>query len=226
MKLDTAVRTLIWDFDGTLIDSFDIYVSVLSEALARNVFKMPERSMLLTNFHSSLEDSIKTALKLQDGAVLDTIMTDFLEVQKTYYEHPNDHLFEDGLALVRRAHKAGLQQIIVSNRAHIDRGVASPRYLVENSDLAGKIEYIVCGDEVEYRKPDVRAVDNALRDLGLDLSACLVVGDQFVDAQFAHNLGINAILVDRAGQGIAHLDTLHDNAQYIVLRSLNDVVLL
>jgi HAD superfamily hydrolase (TIGR01662 family) len=128
------------------------------------------------------------------------------------------------MALVQRAHKVGLQQIIVSNQAHIDRGVASPRHLVENSELAGKIEYIVCGDEVEYRKPDARAMDKALRDLDLDLGTCLVIGDQFVDAQLAHNLGIDAILVDRGGEGIAHLNTLHDDAKYIIVRSLNDVV--
>jgi phosphoglycolate phosphatase-like HAD superfamily hydrolase len=178
MTISTDIRTLIWDFDGTLIDSFEIYVGVLSEATARSAVKMPERSVLVINFHGSLEDSIKMALQLQDDAVFDTIITDFLEIQKTYYEHPNNHLFADGLALVERAHKAGLQQIIVSNRAHIDRGVASPRHLVENSELAGKTEYIVCGDEVEYRKPDARAMDKALRDLGLDLTRCLVIGDR------------------------------------------------
>jgi HAD superfamily hydrolase (TIGR01662 family) len=225
MTIASEIRTLIWDFDGTLIDSFEIYVGVLSEATAQSGVHMPARSVLLTNFHGSLEDSIKMALQLPDGTVFDTIMADFLEIQKTYYEHPNDHLFTDGLALVRRAHKAGLQQIIVSNRAHIDRGVASPRHLVENSELAGKIEYIVCGDEVEYRKPDARAIDIAVRDLDLDLNACLVIGDQFVDAQLAHNLGIDAVLVDRAGKGIAHLHTLHDDAQYIVVRSLDEVVL-
>lgn len=224
MKINNSVKTLIWDFDGTLIDSFEIYVGVLGEAVARSNVAMPERSVLLTNFHGSLEDSIMMALQLQDGSVFDMIMTDFLEIQKTYYEHPNNHLFEDGLALVQRAHRAGLRQIIVSNRAHIDRGVASPRHLVENSKLSGMIEYIVCGDEVEYRKPDARAMNNAIRNLKLDLSTCLVIGDQFVDAQLAHNLGLNAVLVDRAGQGIAHLNTLHDDAQYSVIRSLNDVM--
>lgn len=219
------IKTLIWDFDGTLIDSFEIYVGVLGEAIAKSGLDMPERSVLLTNFHGSLEDSIMMALQLNDGIVFDTIMTDFLEIQKTYYEHPNDHLFADGLDLVRRAHKAGLQQIIVSNRAHIERGVASPRHLVENSELAGKIEYIVCGDEVEYRKPDARAMDKAIRDLGLDLSTCLVIGDQFVDAQLAHNLAIDAVLVDRAGEGIAHLNTLHDDAQYSIVSSLHDVMI-
>ncbi len=225
MQLDPAVKTLIWDLDGTLIDSFEIYAEILAEAVRLNSLVMPDKSVLKINFHGSLEDSITQSLGLSDEVIIVKLLQDFLRVQERFYAMPDEHLFEDALQLARRAHVAGLRQILVTNRAHQDRGNASPRYIVDHSQLAGMIEYIVCGDEVEYRKPDARVLDSACADLGLELSSCLIVGDQFVDAQLAHNLGLNAILVDREEAGIAHLGSLHDDARYTVVASLDTVTI-
>jgi phosphoglycolate phosphatase-like HAD superfamily hydrolase len=86
--------------------------------------------------------------------------------------------------------------------------------------LSDLIDYIVCGDEVEYNTPDARVIDDVVHRLHLNLGECLVIGDQFVDAQLAHNLGVPAILVDREGEGIPHLHTLPDTTNFQVVSSL------
>jgi len=52
----------------------------------------------------------------------------------------------------------------------------------------------------------------------------VVIGDQFVDAQLARNIGARAILVRRNGD-IPHLDTLlhHDPEDIVVVDSLEGI---
>jgi phosphoglycolate phosphatase-like HAD superfamily hydrolase len=85
------------------------------------------------------------------------------------------------------------------------------------------ISAILCGDDCEVRKPH-RAFLEAR--FGTDLAGLgkiAVIGDQFVDAEFANNIGGNAILVARVGE-IAHLDRLKDWESYAqIVTSLHDV---
>lgn len=214
-------RTILWDFDGTILASFEIFAAVLAEAVALSSIQMPGRSVLQQNFHGSLQESIEHALELSSPEVLNTIVSDFLKIQERFYEQPNEHLYDDAVDLMERAHAAGSRQIIVTNREHENRGSASPRWLVEHSKLKPFIDAIVCGDEATYRKPDARVID----ELGVNLENCLVVGDQFVDAQLAHNLGVPVVLVDRAGDGIHHLESLPEAASVTMVTSLLEVVL-
>jgi len=213
-------ETIIWDLDGTLINSFEIFCEVLEETARRNKLAVPDKSAMFHNFHGSLEDSIKHSLGLSDHEPMGALVVDFLKVQEKYYEHPDDHLFADALGLAKRAHSAGLRQILVTNRAHADRGNASPRHIVENTQLKGMIGTIVCADEVAFRKPDARVLDG----VEFSVSGTLVIGDQFVDAELAHNLGVHAVIADRIGQGIAHIDTLPDAANFSVVKSLDEVM--
>ncbi|MEO7364284.1 MAG: HAD family hydrolase [Candidatus Saccharimonadales bacterium] len=222
ITIGSAVQTIIWDLDGTLIDSFEIFAEILAEVARLNVLDMPEREVLRHNFHGPLEDSIKHSLEISDPHLLKKIVADFLELQENYYALPDEHLLEDAYLLAQRLQLAGKRQIVVTNRVHASRGNASPRHIVEHSALRLYIDALVCGDESSFRKPDARVL-NAVA-ANFDLERALVIGDQFVDAELAHNLGLQAVLIDRGGQGIAHLESLPDTTSYRVVRSLDEVL--
>jgi HAD superfamily hydrolase (TIGR01549 family) len=227
MKLDASTKTIIWDLDGTLIDSFEIFTEILAEVVVLHSMKMPDRALMVANYHGSLEDTISTVLALSDATILDQVVTDFLHLQQNYYEWPDEHLLEDARSLSKRAKAAGLQQIIVSNRAHEGRGNASPRHIVEHSELADLIDYIVCGDEVEKRKPDAHVLDQVIKDLGFKPEDCLVIGDQFVDAQLAQNIGASAVLVSRGPDEIVHLEKLDKDYKdwLTIVKSLDKITI-
>jgi phosphoglycolate phosphatase-like HAD superfamily hydrolase len=114
---------------------------------------------------------------------------------------------------MKRCREAGLKQIIVSNRPHHnDSRLGSPRNLAKRPPLADFIDAVVCGDDNEFHKPDARMLDAAERGLGLSRDSQRVIGDQNVDAEMAHNLGVNAILVSRNGD-IPHLEKLPEGWQ-------------
>jgi len=223
--LTSEQRILLWDLDGTIIDSLGILEAGLGVVLPQHGLQLPPRDVLAANFHGSLEDSISNALGGLNTTKLASVVRDFLVVQDREYEVVESHIFPDALELARRAHAARYWQVLVTNRAHEGRLRASPRSIVANSRLRDYIDVVVCGDDSQHRKPNAAVLGN-LRDR-MQGAEVTVVGDQFVDAEFARNLGARAILVCRDGAEPAHMERLSSNWQSFVtvIPSLMDVEL-
>lgn len=219
---------VVWDFDGTILDSFKLQVDTLTEVMQRRGLPVPPYDVFVHNYHGLLRDSIKNICNV-DGSQLDEIFEEFIQTEEHHYEHPGDMYYADAIDLLRRTHAAGLKQIIVSNRVHHDPDrLGSPRNLARREPLAGMIELAVCGDDNEFHKPDARVLDEAERILGLERDKLIIIGDQFVDAELTYNLGARAVLVSRTGQPIPHLDRLKDGWQdhVTIVKNLSDVSVL
>lgn len=209
--LEFSAACAVWDFDGTIIDSFKIFEETLPEVLTRWGLSMPPREVLLNNYHGRFKDAIHTIFGI-DGEQLDQFCTDFIATEEHLYENPEDLYYSDAIDLLQRNHAAGVRQIIVSNRTHhSDTRLGSPRNMAARPPLAGRIDAVVCGDDFDFFKPDARLLDKAERDLGLTRNKLIVIGDQFVDANLAHNLGVHAVIITRNSDTVPHLDKLRDD---------------
>lgn len=215
--------TVIWDLDGTLLDSFGIHVDIMTQILPKYGFPVPTTAMLAHHFHGRLEESIRGVVGNIDEKQFAALVRDFLAIDNQYIQDITHHLFVDSIALAKRAHEWGARQILVTNRSHgVDRGMASPRNMVQGSILREYIDTVICGDEVEIRKPNPQVLGDILQDIVPEET--LVIGDQFVDAQFAGNLGGRAVLINRYEGKIAHLEQLPEGWQNYtaIVRSLHD----
>lgn len=214
---------VIWDLDGTVLDSFGIYCDLLAKVAPLHGFEVPAPEILRANFHGSLEDSINQALGGMAEQKLTDVVEDFLELQDAEYEVVEDHLFADALMLMKRAHSEGAGNILVTNREHAGRLKASPRHIVETTELAKYIDMVICGDDSQHRKPK----PEVLGGLRIVPEHTVVIGDQYVDAQFAHNLGAHGILVARGGEQPANLQMLEYDwgNSLIIVPSLHDIEL-
>lgn len=225
MRIDN-VRAIAWDLDGTLLDSFHILEEILGELVIEHDLKQFTREHLLNNYHGSLEDTLVRALGLKSESELAPVVENFLEKQKAYYANNVDALlFADAVELVKQAASKGILQLIITNRAHRNRGSASPRYIVAASVLSHYINEVRSSDEVEYKKPDARSIIDWLRSHKIKGDQLLVIGDQFVDAQLANNLSARSILLKRVGRvGDHKLYADHqDESGIYVLSSLEDI---
>ena len=226
MILTKNIDTIIWDLDGTILDSFGVVVDVWNQVLPKHGFSTHTPDDVMYHYHGTLEE---TVVGLTGGTATDeqiaAMLKDFMVIDNDYIQDVDHHLFIDAVALSLHAHKAGLRQILVTNRAHgIERGNASPRTLIQNSRLRDCITTIFCGDETGYHKPDPRTLGELAQ--SIDPARTVTIGDQYKDAEFARELGANSILVDR-GSGIVHLDRLGDGwEQHVtIVHSLSDVTL-
>jgi phosphoglycolate phosphatase-like HAD superfamily hydrolase len=226
--ITSGVKTIVWDLDGTLLDSFGIYRACLNDVLREKGRPEAPEEILRNNHHGHIEESVAGVLQDMGQEVtadeMAEIMRAFFVLDNAYIKDVDHHLFKDAVDLAERFHKAGMRQVVVTNRPHgVDRGNGSPRNLVANSRLRDVITDVICGDDSAYRKPHRECLEARFGTTLEGLGTILVVGDQFVDAEFANNIGCKAILASRTG-AIAHIDRLDGWERYVnVVPSLYDV---
>lgn len=228
MPVFSNVQTIVWDLDGTLLDSFGIHIDIMTQVLRKYGRPEPTYDQLRRNFHGKLEDSMKgLAGEHTSDDELAAMLDDFLRIDNEYIQDVDHHLFVDAVGLVKQAGSKGIRQIVVTNRAHgVNRGKASPRTMIEHSILRGYISTVICGDEVHIRKPNPKVLGE---DHQIDPARTLVLGDQAVDAIFAHNFGARAVLVNRFEDDIHHMETFYqsggDNDTVTIVKALSDITL-
>ena len=118
---------------------------------------------------------------------------------------------------IRRLNEAALPVIVVTNQSGVARGYF-PEQLVRDVHERMKAELLDAGarldgvyycphvssDECECRKPKTGMLEQAARELGLDLKKSFVVGDRQSDVELAHCAGARSVLV-RTGFGEGEL---------------------
>ena len=122
----------------------------------------------------------------------------------------------DGLARLRRA---GWINVIVTNQSGLASGkISLPQYrAVEeelNRQMGGHVDAVYfCADSSSApgprRKPAIGMIEEAVRDLGIDISNSWMVGDKDIDVQCGRTAGCRTILV-RTGYGSLHLNSNPD----------------
>ena len=109
---------------------------------------------------------------------------------------------------IRRLNEAALPVIIVTNQSGVARGYF-PEQLVRDVHERMKAELLGAGarldgvyycphvswDDCECRKPKTGMLEQAARELALDLKKSFVVGDRQSDVELAHCAGGRSVLV-------------------------------
>jgi phosphoglycolate phosphatase len=225
MQSVEGIKLAIWDLDGTMIDSFGVFSDVMKEAAELSGRQMPTDETIKKNFHGSLEDTVSAIFELADDATTrDILLKDFLRIQEAYYQNPDEHVFTDALRLATRLTIAGVEQVVVTNRAHENRGTASPKHLVENSRLRNHIGHIICGDDGDARKPEPAVLSYLPHLAKYKPEQIMVFGDQDVDASLAQNLGSRATIVSRYPEPVPRLEDLDNSSGFMTVVSSFDEV--
>jgi D-glycero-D-manno-heptose 1,7-bisphosphate phosphatase len=135
-----------------------------------------------------------------------------------YLNHLSRFRLLPGAAVaIRRLNEAALAVIVVTNQSGVARGYF-PEQLVRDVHERMKAELLEAGarldgvyfcphvssDQCECRKPKTGMLEQAARELGLDLKESFVVGDRRSDVELAHCAGARSVLV-RTGFGEGEL---------------------
>ena len=122
-------------------------------------------------------------------------------------------MFATAAAAIRRLNEARLPVVVVTNQSGVGRGYF-PDALVHTVHGLMKQQISVAGahvDAIYYcphtsedgcacRKPKPGLLQQAARELGLELRRSFVVGDRYGDVELAHRVGARGVLV-RTGYG-------------------------
>lgn len=182
-------KTVIFDLDGTLLNTLDDIRDSLNVALSKFGFK--ERSLEEVRKavgYASRELLARTLDGGHENPQLQTVLDYYLD----YYEkHSNIKTkpYEGIIELLEELREQGIRVAIVSNK---------PQEAVSilNREIFGDLVELAIGESAELpRKPNPAMLIKAVEELGCDKEECVYVGDTEVDVQTAQNAEMDIIVV-------------------------------
>lgn len=192
------LRTVLFDLDGTLIDSVRLILDSYHHTLATH--GLPPRS------DDEWLAGIGTPLTVQFSAWRDT--ADLLDALiATYREYNLKHhdrmvtVYPGVVDVIARLKRDGIATGLVTskNRTGAVRGLTLAR-------LESLMDVLVCADEVENPKPHPEPVEKAVRLLGADPATTVYVGDSIHDMRSGRAAGVRTAAVLWGPFGRSHLE--------------------
>jgi phosphoglycolate phosphatase len=185
-------RHIIWDWNGTLLDDAPICVQVLNQVLARHGKLPTTLALYRAQFGFPVEDYYQQLGFNFSVESYDVVADDYIEI---YRQRQVDCSLHDGVPeVLDLCLRAGLTQSILSAYqqdllTEVVRHFGLSSFFVQ---LAGRKDYFAASKVAEGQR--------LIRDLGLEPSQILLVGDTLHDHQVAQTLGIDCLLIGRGHQ--------------------------
>lgn len=184
-----TIRTVIFDFDGTLASSLEGISTCFQEALVRYGYAEPSADDVRRTVGLTLEESVRILTNSQcDGARLGEVL-DCYRALYTEKGRAMATLFPGARAALLSIRKMGLRVVLVSNKSH--RGLCR---LAENLGIGADVDAMHGVENGSFRKPDARLYTETIAPRLPEPhgSRVLMVGDTESDIQFAKNAGLRS----------------------------------
>lgn len=209
------MRAVLWDLDGTLIDSIPLIVESFRHTY-RVHFGVDDPSIdWVAGIGRPLRDQLGDHAR--DDAELEAMIETYVEHNLTNHDRMAQP-FEGAADTVRRLDSEGIKQAIVTGKRR--RGTT---YGVRLLGVGDVLDVWVCADDVERGKPDPMSVLRALELLEVDASEAIFVGDSPHDMEAGRRAGVKTAA---AAWGPFPIEALQPHKPTTWLEDVRDVQLL
>jgi phosphoglycolate phosphatase len=183
------MKLVIFDIDGTLVDSQHLICGAVHQVYDRHGLPKPARERVLALVGLSLPD---TFTRLADGAAhpVEAMVESYREAFSSLRAQPNsmEPLYPGAEeAIARLAKRDDVSLGIATGKSM--RGIET---VLGHYKLLSHFTAIQCADTAPS-KPDPGMVLNALRDTGVAADDAVLIGDSIYDMQMAKAAGARAI---------------------------------
>ncbi len=190
LAVGSTPRLIIFDCDGTLVDSQHMIVSAMTTALAQNGISPLPRGRVLDGVGLSLPEAMRRLLPEADDRLVKGMAQSYRDAFLELRSQPgHQEPLYDGAreALQRLANRDDLLLGIATGKAR--RGVNA---LVEREGFHGYFATIQTADTAPS-KPHPAMIEQALIEVGVERSAAVMVGDTTFDIEMARNAGVAGV---------------------------------
>jgi phosphoglycolate phosphatase len=182
-----SIRGLVFDLDGTLVDSLDDITGNLTHALER--FGLPPRDSAWTRRHVGQGAAHLVGQAMDGTAGRDRAEAVLGEFIAHYEAHPCDHTrpYPGVREALAACHARGLVLAVLSNKP---AGITVR--VIEALGMALYFRFVWGGDSFPERKPSPLPLRHFLAATGLAPAEVLMVGDSAADVQSARAAGVRS----------------------------------
>ncbi len=198
---------MLFDVDGTLLDTTEFILGAYEYAFASFSVKAPPREQLTLMVGRPLEECYQ---ELLPAATPEQVAELCIRHRDFQVEHPELSFPYDGVgALLTDLRNAGIRLGAVTNRRK------TARMTLERAGLGSLLDVVVDGDDVLNHKPNPEGVLRALTAVNVAPAEAFMVGDAPVDIHAGRAAGAKTVGVTYGFQGELIRDTEPD---YVVSR--------
>jgi len=181
-----VVRALVFDLDGTLVDSYGPIAASLNRA--RTHFDLPPLSL------EAVRASVGHGL---ESLIADLVGPDRVDHGVQLFREHYARVFGDGTRVLdgvrgtlSRLTAAGYRMAVASNKP---ARFSTP--ILERLELVEAFQCILGPDSVDSHKPEPTMLRTCMERLGVERTATVYVGDMVLDVETAGRAGVPVLLV-------------------------------
>lgn len=199
-KADKKYELVIFDLDGTILDTLEDLADSMNYALEKHGYPTRTIEEVRSFVGNGLLMLTRRAIAPEtDETIIQTVLAE----QKSYYkEHCADKTrpYVGIMGLLEELKEAGCKLAVVSNKADYAVQILCEQY------FRGIFHMAVGEKENVRKKPAPDAVNEVLKELQVDRENAVYVGDSEVDIQTAENAKMEGIFVSWGFRDAAFLE--------------------
>ena len=186
--LEFKPSAIVWDLDGTLVDSAPDLASALNTVLdMRGFFTLSiteVRAMIGNGVPKLVERGFNAVGVRPDPAQLDELVAMFVKEYKTCATD-NTRPYPGIVEALQKIQNMNIPMGVCTNKPE-----AFTLQILQGLGLSGYFSSVVGGDSTSARKPDPEPVLACLRGLVTEPASSLMIGDSVHDVHAAHAAGV------------------------------------
>ena len=205
------MSAILFDMDGTLIDSEPLWLKAEIEVMAEVGCHWDEQDQINCLGGPAERTERYMQERSQNIKPYGYFINRLHEVMRARITNELD-LIPNALSLLKECKDSGIKTALVTASSRDLMTIVLKRFPI------GTFDVVVSGDDVEKSKPDPAPYLLAAKQLSVDISKCLVLEDSLTGVQSGLSSGAKVI-------GIPHLVQMSEHPNLRVLSSLDEITL-
>jgi|TARA_B110000305_G_C19430607_1_gene636073 2-phosphoglycolate phosphatase len=186
-----VTKTVLFDLDGTLLDTEKDFTRVLNSQLASYGFAPVQSIQVRNSVSSGARALIKLGYNIDEShEKFSAYLEEFLDRYETCISHTECDFFPGIASMLDALNKAGIPWGIVTNKPS---RFTLP--LIKNFPILSSSGVVICADHVKNSKPDPEGILLACERMGSNPVETIYVGDHLKDVQATAAAGATSIAV-------------------------------
>jgi pyrophosphatase PpaX len=185
MRQEHCAAAVLFDLDGTLVDSIELIVAAAMNAFASRPGPSPTEAQIRATIGRPLPTTFGPWLVSEDD--LPFLISKYREYQLAHHDRLTN-AYDGIVEAVSALHRAGLALGVVTSKV----GFMAHRAL-EHTGLAGFMRCVVASDSTQRHKPHPEPVQLALDTLGYAPADAVFVGDSPYDMEAGAAAGVRCV---------------------------------
>ena len=179
-------KYILFDLDGTLINSNDVIIKCLRETTKKYV----KRDLSNEELNSILGKPLKEQFSLIHNEFVEEMVKCYRELYKKHRDDLTKE-FEGIKEMLDKLKEMGYTMGIVTSK-----GTSGIEHALTKFNMHKYFDVTISADDVENHKPHPEPILKALKALNGDVNETILIGDSLSDILCGKNAGIATILVD------------------------------